>query len=74
VASIMRLSGRPSLAAGMQVKDRQIEGSSRILGRARYFEELVGGVAILERETRVSRVMPSQAAQVRFSYRVADVA
>jgi hypothetical protein len=61
----MRLSGRPSLAAGMQVKDRQIEGSSRVLGRARYFEELVGGVTILERETRVGRTQSHEWPSIR---------
>ncbi len=62
------------LLSEIQVKDRTIVAVRPRTGWAPYFEELLRGVASLERETRVFRAIPIQPSQVRLSYRLVDVA
>jgi hypothetical protein len=66
------------LAAGilsqLHVKDGKINAIRPRPAWIPYFEELLASRWSRERETRVSRAMPTQVVQVRFSYRLAGVA
>ena len=69
---------RARLAASITV-EIQVEKARMTAVRPRpawapYFEELLQGVAFLERETRVSRAVSAPLLPIRFSFRLADLA
>jgi hypothetical protein len=73
-----RQPGSAGLAAGilsqLHVKDGKINAIRPRPAWIPYFEELLASRWSRERETRVSRAIPTQPFRVRFTYRFADVA